>query len=220
MRQPLSKAIRLALVSAFCLAALPAGAVVLLPGDNLALPGTTVAAEPQLAGLIIVDDLIAFSFSGGTITGEVQERIVRSTVDGTLDFYWRIINDATSTGAVGSLRLGNFVSPEYNANYRIDGVGDIGPDRAHRFTPNDTFVNFIFTDGVAPGDSSNFFFLDTTATNYAPTARFDLTDTGVGPISGEFLAYSPAPEVPEPGTIGLVGVGVALVAWRRHRLTT
>ena len=59
-------------------------------GSNPALPGTTVAAEPQLAGVIIVDDLIPFSFpiaSGGNILGDVQVRIVRSDLDSTLDFY-------------------------------------------------------------------------------------------------------------------------------------
>ena len=205
---------------------LSAHAVLLSPGDNLALPGTTVAAEPQLAGTVLVDELIPFSFSAGVgsgdITGTVQQRIVRSSVDGTLDFYWRVMSDPNSAAAIGSFRVGSFVSPEYNANWRIDGLGDKAPDHAHRFTGSeDTFVNFLFNgvpgDGLLAGQSSNFFLFDTTATNYAKTASFDLTGTGLGPISGQFAAYSPSP-VPVPAAVWLLGSGlVGLMGIARRR---
>ena len=219
MKPDALKTTRALLAGALSLVALPARAVVLLPGDNLPLPGTTVAAEPQLAGEVLVDELIPFSVSDDSITGTVQQRIVRSLVDGTLDFYWRVFNDQESQGAVGSLRLVNFFSPEYNANYRTDGLGDTAPDSAHRFPAPDESadLNFVFVTGVMPGHSSYFLLLDTTATSYAPTALYDLTDTGVGPITPLYTAYSPAPSVPEPGTVGLVGVGVAVLAWRRRR---
>lgn len=190
-----------------------AHAVMLNPGDNLALPGTTAAVEPQLAGTVLVDELIPFSFSAGTglgdITGQVQQRIVRSSVDGTLDFYWRIMSDPNSAAAIGSFRVGNFVSPEYNANWRIDGLGVKAPDHAHRFTGSeDTFVNFLFGgSGLLPNESSNFFFFDTSATNYAKTALFDMTGTGTGPISAQFAAYSPA-AVPVPAALWLFGSGL------------
>lgn len=198
--------------AALSLSVLCAHAVILNPGDNLALPGTTVAAEPQLAGTILVDELIPFSFSAGVglgdISGQVQQRIVRSSVDGTLDFYWRVMNDPNSA-AIGSFRVGNFVSPEYNANWRIDGLGVMAPDHAHRFTGvEDTFVNFLFSGpGLVPNESSYFFFFDTTATNYAKTAMFDLTGTGTGPISAQFAAYSPA-AVPVPAALWLFGSGL------------
>jgi hypothetical protein len=56
-------------------------AVLLNPGDTQLLPGTTVAAEPQLAGVIEVDELLPSSFAdgGGNISGTVQVRVVRST---------------------------------------------------------------------------------------------------------------------------------------------
>ena len=193
--------------------AAPASAVLLNPGDILPLPGTTLAAEPQLAGTVLIDELIPFSFSAGTglgnITGNVQQRIVRSSVDGTLDFYWRIMNDPSSAAAIGSFRIGNFVSPEYNANWRIDGLGVLGPDHAHRFAGSqDTFVNFLFGGGgLLPNESSNFFFLDTSATNYAKTAMFDMTGTGTGPISAQFAAYSPS-AVPIPAAVWLFGSGL------------
>ena len=189
------------------LSAHSAHAVLLNPGDNLALPGTTVAAEPQLAGTVLVDELIPFAF--GTISGQVQQRIVRSSLDGTLDFYWRVMSDPNSTAGIGSFRVGDFVSPEYNANWRSDGLGVHAPDRARRFTGVDaSSVNFLFEGGgLLATESSYFFFFDTTATNYAKTAFFDLTGTGVGAISKSFAAYSPS-AVPVPAAVWLLGSGL------------
>jgi hypothetical protein len=218
---------RILVAAALGLSTLPAHAVLLNPGDfGVALPGTTAAAEPQLAGTVLVDELIPFSFSAGPglgdITGQVQQRVVRSDVDGTIDFYWRVMNDANSAGAIGSFRLGNFVAPEYNANWRIDGLGDTAPSNADRFPGSgQTFVNFDFNvfstdpgDGLLPGHSSYFMFLDTTARNYAKTAMYDLTNMRQNPISGLFAAYTPT-AVPLPATawlfgsglVGLIGIG-------------
>jgi len=207
--------------ASFLLGAQPAQAVLLNPGDQLPLPGTTSLAEPQLAAVVIEDETIGFSFpaaGGGDIIGSVQQRVSRSEVDGTLDFYWRVFNDANSAAPIGSFRVGDFVSPEYNANWRIDGLGDKGPDSAHRFdVPKESFVNFLFESstagaapGLLPGQSSTYFFLDTTATLYAKTATYDLTGTGIGPISDQFAAFTPT-TVPEPTALLLLVVGAGLV---------
>lgn len=221
---------KLYIAAILSLSAFSANAVLLNPGDtDIPLPGTTSAAEPQLAGIIIVDELIAFSFSAGVgagdITGMVQQRIVRSDVDGTLDFYWRVFNDANSAAAIGSFRIGNFVSPEYDVNWRIDGLGDKAPDSATRFSgAMDSFVNFDFdvystdpNDGLLPGQSSYFMFLDTTATLYTKTAVYDLTNMFQNPISEQFAAYSPA-VVPVPAAVWLFGSGlIGLLGIARRR---
>ena len=196
------------IAAALGLSAHSAHAVLLNPGAILALPGTTTAAEPQLAGTVLIDETIAFSF--GSISGQVQQRVVRSSLDGTLDFYWRVMSDPKSSAGIGSLRVGDFVAPEYNANWGSDGLGVRAPDQAHRFTGSqDTFVNFLFNGaGLLGNESSYFFFFDTTATNYAKTAFFDLTGTGGGgPISASFAAYSPS-AVPVPAAAWLLGSGL------------
>ncbi len=192
---------------------LSANAVVLNPGDTQALSGTTVAANPQLAGVVLEDEIINFTFhSGGDIAGHVQQRVVRSSVDGTLDFYWRVFNDGASDAAIGSLRIGDFVAPEYDADWRIDGLGDESPESAHRFTGvYDSFVNFLFdADGLVAGDTSKFFFFDTTATTYEKTALFDLTGVGAGGISTSFAAFAPSTGVvPAPASLALFAAGLA-----------
>lgn len=185
-----------------------AQAVVLPPGSTQPLPGTTAAAEPQLAGVVEVDELVPFSFAtpGGDIFGNVQVRVVRSSVDDTIDFYWRVFNDRESASAVGSFRIGEFYPTTYDANWRIDGLGDVAPLSATRFDGAFLgYVNFNFSDLLSPGTSSHFFFLDTDAHSYAKTAIYDLTNFGQTHISGLFSTYAPVyANVPEPGTAALM----------------
>lgn len=197
-----------------------AHAVVLAPGSTEILPGTTSAAEPNLAGLVVEDDLVGFSYSsgGGFVSGSVQVRVVQA-IDNTYDFYWRVINDANSSDSIGSFRIGEFYTNTYNANYRIDGLGDDAPDNAHRFDGGfDSYVNFNFDSGLAPGDSSNFFFLDTDATDYAMTGIYDLANLGHTQISGTFNMYAPSYDVPEAASLMLLGLGLLGLGFARRRV--
>ena len=222
--KPLPRSLALAaLVAAAC----TAQAATLVPDTWVNLPGTTEAAQPQLAGIVLEDEVQAFSFTNGagTISGTVQSRVVRSSVDGTLDFYWRVTNDAGSNANIGTFRVGNFVAPEYNANWRIDGLGSVAPYAALLFGPPHVGdVNFGFgspTGGpaFAPGSESYFMFLDTSATNYAKTAVYDVTNNGQTQISGLFATFAPAPAVPEPAGYGMLLAGLAAVgvAAKRRR---
>ncbi|WP_229220078.1 PEP-CTERM sorting domain-containing protein [Rugamonas fusca] len=209
------------LAAAAVLAAAQSAVAVTLPVNTFTtLPGTTVAAEPQLAGVVLEDQVQAFSFNNGSgmVSGTVQSRVVRSSVDGTLDFYWRVISDRSSAGNIDSFRLGRFVAPEYNGNWRSDGLGSVAPDAAYHFgVPSTAYVNFLFghTQGdptLAPGSESYFMLLDTTATSYAKTALYDMTVAGSGYISDSYATFAPA--VPEPSgyamlLLGLAGVGMA-----------
>ena len=224
------------LLSSLCMAAAitfsgAAQAVVLVPGVTTPLPGTSAASDPSLAGTIIQDILTPFTMStpSGVDTGEVQSRVVLA-VDGTLDFYWRVINDPTSAGPVGLLRIGNFLTSSYNANYRTDGVGTVVPQSAFLFMspPNPPgFINFAFydvnnpnpTQASGPGQSSLFMFLDTNATSFAQTAILDVATIGTFQASNVISTFGPS-AVPEPATwalmlIGFVGLGFAFKQSRR-----
>lgn len=199
-----------------------AQATLLIPDAFVNLDGTTSADEPWLAGTVVEDIDVAFSFSayGGTVNGTVQNRVVLAD-DGTYDFYWRIFNDANSAGAIYSWRIGEFLTSAYNANWRIDGLGDVAPTMAYLFGAFDGFVNFYFQDeaGAAtllPGLSSTFFFFDTDATSYAQTAFYDLTNTGQTEISDLYNTFAPH-AVPTPATALLLGMGLLAVAFLRRR---
>lgn len=192
-----------------------------LPVGDTPITGTTVAARPELAGIVLEDVLTPYDFSGAgeSVKGVVQNRVVRSSVDATLDFYWRIIPDSSSTGDIFAFRMGGFDAFALDADWRIDGLGNVAPHTARNFGGG--VVNFLFSDpGVGPTDSSRFFFLDTQATMYARSGEYDLLCAPSDCISELFTTFAPvvAP-VPEPSTWLLFGAGLVglLVATGQKR---
>lgn len=210
---------RLTLALAAALALGGSAQAVVLPGGFTSLSGTTTAASPQLAGTVIEDDVVPFTFSsaGGTVLGTVQSRVVRSTLDGTLDFYWRIVSSGRSTDTITQFRIGNFVAPLYSGDFATDGLGDIGPDAAFKFPGPAVNFQFGHESGseLGPGSSSYFFFLDTSAVNYNRSAFYDLTTHSA--ISSSFSTFAPTAFVPEPGTCALFAGGMALLGLARRR---
>ena len=192
------------------------------------LSGTTSAARPELAGLVLEDVITPFSFGALNISGTVQNRVVRETVSGTLDFYWRIRVDPTSKdGDVGAFRLGGFgYGNIVDADWRIDGLGGSPAYTGRVFNPigrPDGAINFLFPDpAVRPGDpaagdtGSNFFFLHTNATEYAKIATYDLLGGPNQTLSDSFKTFAPVPE-PSSFVLMALGLGVAGFAVRRRR---
>jgi hypothetical protein len=198
-----------------------AQAVVLVPGFATPLPGTSVASDPSLAGTVVQDIMTPFNLAAGVATGQVESRVVLAT-DGTYDFYWRVFNDSTSTMPVGELRIGNFFTSSYDANYRTDLAGNLAPLTASLLLiPGN--INWAFynvgdpnaTQALEPGQSSMFMFLDTNATSFAQTAMLDVATIGETGGSNLISTFAPGPSaVPEPAAwammlLGFVGLGFA-----------
>jgi len=184
---------------------------------DTALPGTTDAARPELSGVVLQD--VDTPFVLGNLTGYVQNRVVREDGTGTLDFYWRVVVDSTSSGdGINALRIGNFgYSDLTDADWRIDGLGTIPASTGQVFNPADYpagDINFQFGSAVAPGDSSSFFFLHTDATNYAETALYDVWENN-DTFTGTFSTFAPA--VPEPTPAATLALGLMALGWLRGR---
>jgi len=84
-------------------------------------------------------------------------------------------------------------------------------------------VYFSFLDweddgvlGLLPGELSRVFFLDTTATSYAATARQEVWNFGDGAMSPALMAFAPA-AVPLPGGLLLSGTALLALAALRRR---
>ena len=108
-------------------------AVPVTPGGNVALSGTTVAARPELAGVVVEDVLRPFTIndaSGLVATGQVQDRVIRETASGTLTFSYRIINDVSSAGPIVYFYPRSFTGFATDVDFRLDGLGTVGPSAA------------------------------------------------------------------------------------------
>jgi hypothetical protein len=178
--------------------------------SQVALPGTSVAAQPHLAGTVVEDLLTPFAYrvaahsseTGVTLdlTGTVQSQVVRA-VDGTFDFYWRVLPDAqyerqicgseclpssTETSPnvpLSDFYVGSFNVPEVRADWRSDGPGEAAP----RMGGMDFGVRFQFGEVVGDppefysnstlrtGIDSYFVFIDTDARAYSKSGVFFLS---------------------------------------------
>ena len=206
----------------------PAAARDLSGGGVFDLSGTTSGLEPNLAGTVIEDVIVPFAMMSdlGPVSGTVQTRVVRSTADGTLDFYWQIQNDATSAVPLTTWRIADFHIPDapaWRGDYRVDSTGTRRPASVNIPLPLGGVVYFSFLDwehddvlGLMPGELSRMFFLDTTATSYAATVRQEVWNFGDGAMSPALMAFAPA-AVPLPGGLLLSGTALLALAALRRR---
>jgi hypothetical protein len=201
--------------------------VPLLPGSSVALPGTTSIAEPDLAGPIIADQTIPLGGFGTNvaITGTLEDRVVRETLTGNLDFYGQItITDfGNNFVAVDSIGMGNFLGYSVNANFRTDGTGVQGPDEAARSSDGSTVAWYFSPRLGAPGGASEslFFFAQTDAQYYDSNGSADIVAYSVfnGEIAPQINLSGIYQPVPEPATLALAGLGglAALGVARRRK---
>ena len=209
----------------------PNGTVV----PSLVPPGTYL-------GTLLASEALAFtSFTGsdsGTILSAVYEE-----AGGTLDFYYQVDLDATSTNCGGSGQIAcdalervtasSFAGVPTSVGYLIDGsfLGNGFTDGTEiPFTTdrslNSSVVGFNFNSpgvlGILPGTDSVVFVVSTNATAF--TNGFVSVIDG---IPSTVTAFEPASgtavPAPEPGTLtlfssGLIGLGLAGLRRRSQRL--
>jgi hypothetical protein len=187
--------------------ALSSNAVVLSPGSTVAVSGTTEALRPELAGTVIVDQLVPYLATNSLFSGMLQERIVRETGSGTLDFYFRIEN---ATGQIENLSTNSFAGFSTDVDWRLDGLGSVPPVKASR-SSDGSIINFGFDPAVIGTDESRFFFIKTNAVTYKD-GFVSLIDGGSDTID----AFAPA-AVPEPASMAALAIGASSLLVRRRR---
>lgn len=192
-------------------------ATTLAPGGAIALSGTTSAAQPELGGLVIVDDLIPYQiFSGGVgnpllYEGNLQARIVRSNSTGNLIFNYRL-RDPTNglNGVMSTLTASDFAGWTTDVEYRTDGLGSKEPTRATR-SADGSNVSFLFGNSLFSNEESYFMHILTNAKAYT-TGQTILTLTEGSNVV--LTTYQPA--VPEPESWLLIVSGAMIAGCCRN----
>jgi hypothetical protein len=210
-----------AIVGAFA-TALCSHAALIPPGDfgtTVPVSGTSEAASPQLAGTIIDERKTPYSYlvNDGSLTalyGTFESRVVRSSVDGTLDFYWRILPTANPFGGAvpdGIIKEFKVYAPGVgqavpNVDWRTDLPGITAPEEVHRDGSNQ--YTYRFPLGVGVGAPSRWSFLDTALPSYYFGTSFNMVDDSG---NGTPTSTTVAPIIPEPATASLLLIGATIV---------
>jgi hypothetical protein len=205
-------------LSSFTIASDRAQALNLNPGDTIPLAGTTFAAEPDLGGVVLEDVLRTINIGRQEVT--LQDRVVRSTNTGTLDFYYAIRNNSANVVPILDLLVqrSSFAGFSTDVNFRLDGLGTVSPINASRTADGKT-VSFLFNgnavlppatqtaSGLLPG-MTRFFYVKTNATTYDALGTGSIDDS-------QFVTFQPT-AVPTPALLPCL-VGVGLTLWRKRR---
>src|SRR5580658_10397088 len=155
---------------------------VTFPGEfnSLPLSGTTEAARPALAGLVLYDALqeIELFGIGPPVAVQIQLRVVRSDITGLLDFYYGILT-GTSPLSSRADTVTIWLPPPAGitvtyADSHPDGLGTIAPDK-FIYGPPDNKYTFIFSKGVPADTTTRLFFVSTNARDFSVTGA-DLGD--------------------------------------------
>lgn len=203
-----------------------AGAAVLPPGGAVGLLGTTSALSPELAGVVQDDTLHPFQIVDGSgnllVSGNLQDRVAKSNDLGTLVFAPRL-RDLVGTAGVAPVEIYGISIDGYGAymtdvEYRVDGLGDAGPNVANRSVDGELVTLRYETTPILPPDESYFNSILTDATSFAPigTATIYARFGANGPFFSTTLRGINVP-VPEPTASVLVLGALGLAAAVRRR---
>ncbi|PWR01315.1 hypothetical protein DKT77_17275 [Meridianimarinicoccus roseus] len=225
-----------ALAAPIALWGLPAAALPLAPGGVIAPAGTTSAARPELGGIVINDNLLAFAIDPTPITpftnvaGAVQNRVSVSNVTGDLIFGPRIrdtLNIDGGTFFITSFLIDGWGSFTTDVDFRTDGDGDTGFSSVSRSADGNRltfrFDTPLQIDAIAPGaqEESLFPAILTDARSFNTNGRMRI----IGYLGGDpntifstEIGGIAVPQVPLPAGLWLsLAAFGALGAMRRRQ---
>ena len=225
--------------SALTLLAGVASAATLAPGGTIPMPGTTAAANPELAGVVIQDSVVSTpnvavpALPVNFARFEVQNRVVESAVDAAMVFAPRILFGSNVTAGnllVDRVEMTGWGSFGIDAFYRTDGLGDRGPTFGSRSADGDQltfdfgFPLVISNLFAGPQEESHFFALKTDATAYENRGRVSIFARAAGDNFNTYrfdvggIAVPALAPVPLPAPLlFLISGFAALAGLRLHR---
>jgi hypothetical protein len=174
-----------------------------------------VSGEPCPAcGGPFLADTGGTAWGSGSFSGFYRS-VVYQGAGGGLEFWYQALNDSTSTAAIQQLLMTSFLGWGTDVlYYDVGGGGALKiPTGATRSASGDE-IGFQFGD-LAPGTQSQAVVIRTNATAFR-SGSLVISTGGSNPTQETVAAFAPTP-IPEPGSMTLVGLGLAFVARRLCR---
>ncbi len=180
-------------------------------------------------GTLLADMSVDFAYTttAGTNMGTIESAVYDD--GGTLDFYYQVTNDPTSATALARLTATNFANFATDAGYRTDGGTLTGTTFTNGMqipvtadsNSTGSVIGFSFyppttpTPEIGPGQASVVLVISTDATAFM-AGNASIIDGGTDTVA----AFQPtvASSVPEPASMGLLGLGLIAVAGVGRRL--